>query len=369
MRFCVLLLILFHPNLWAQSDSSSINNHALTITYLPSKLLIHKPNIHFQPNAFPQSFELCYKKQTNGEKLWQQKYGYPEIGLNLAYTNYNFNSFGQAIAFYPSIQFRLWKIHQSYVFFKLGAGLGLADTKWERSSSSDSFRYFIGTTLNNFTMFQIGYLKPISKRWTIHTGVDFFHLSNAATRKPNYGINSMGFFVGTSFHPSGHQVNFLKQTTPKDQSRLRLGVASFIAFAEDASVIDGPLFPIYSQSIAVTKRYRHKSRLWLSANAILKTRTLAWLKNKSEANAWQKSWQFSACLQNEFLFGNVGFPIGLGYYFNDPTGNLNLYQRLGMNYYFASRSKIFLKNSYTSLVLHTHLSKAQYAELGIGFLF
>jgi hypothetical protein len=354
--------IVYHG--FAQQTSDGVS---FGFNYLPSKILIHTPRVYLAPNAFPQAFEISYKKQTLGNKEWHQKYGFPEVALNLTYSNYDYSYFGNAIGFYPSIQFKVLQSEKLNWYFKMGGGLGIISKHWIRESPIDTF---IGSKLNNFTMFQTGIHFALSKKITAQFGAHFYHVSNAATRKPNYGINAIGVFLGVNYHPKNVTKRIEKRIIPKHKNPFNIGVQSTIGFLE-ARANDGPLYPVYFQSLFASKMYRNKNKFSFGFTATYNSLYYATIRNSNRYpnRYWEHSWRYSLNISNEFIFGKIGFPLQLGFYLNHPLSRNLMYQKLGLNYHFYKNTKAIFKDIYGCLLLNTHTSRAQNAELGLGFLF
>lgn len=355
--------------MFSQSTPSG-NGVSYGMNLIGGKILIHTPSVYLLKGSYPQAIEFSYRKQTTGNKEWHQRFGFPEIGLNIAATNYDFSYFGKAFGFYPSIQFKVLPIGSGMWFFKVGGGIGAISKHWERSATTDSFNNFIGSTINNFTMFQSGIKLYPSKHWSFQTGLGFYHVSNAATRQPNYGINTVGIFAGLCYHPQGVIKSFQKKELPKHKNPLNLNLAASIGFSE-GKAFDGPMYPVYTYSGSAVKMYRNKNRVSIGINAVFNTKTLATIRNSFNYSDHYRlhTWQYSAFIQNEFLFGKIGLPLQLGFYLNNPLAKKLMYQKVGMLYHFYHNQTFFVRDSYLSLILYTHTSRAQYAELGVGFMF
>jgi hypothetical protein len=367
MRLLIVLIFLFPVSLLAQTSSLS-NGVAWGVNYMGGKILLHTPKIHVAEPAYSSGVELSYRKQTTGTKDWHQRFGFPEAGVNMFFSMNGSSQLGNAIGVYPSIQFRLMTLRKSYGYFKFGGGVGVVSKHWERTPAADSMNNIVGSAVNNFTMFQTGVRFLLSPYWTGQAGLHFYHLSNAAARSPNYGINTYGLHLGVNYHPQQVVRQFEKRSLPHHKNPLNLSLSSSIAFAEDKTP-DGPLYPVFTGTVSGYKLYRNKSRIILGADAINNTRTRALIRGgfQKKDGKYLSPWQYTAFLGHEFLFGKIGFPLIAGTYLNRPVGGKKIYQKVGMNYHFYSRKHAIVKDVYLSLILKTHLVQAQYAELGFGF--
>lgn len=331
---------------------------------------MHTPKIHLTPPRYSQAFELSYSRQTTGEKEWHQRFGFPEIALNLSAARYGSAELGMAFGFYPSIAFPILRFKHADWYWKLGGGIGMATQSWQRTPASDSMNNILGSKVNNFTMIQTAYRFSFQKHWTIQAGIHFFHVSNAAARQPNYGINTLGVFLGAAYHRSGYSNTFIKKSLPHHPNPLNLGFRTSISFSE-AKTVDGPIYPHYNFTLFGAKMYRNKSRAILGADATYSSKVYAFLKNGYTYPGKERkyAWQYSVFAGHEFVFGKIGLPLQLGYYLNHSIGGNKLYQKLGLNYHFYHRSHKVLKDLFLFTQLKTHYASAEYAEIGLGCLF
>lgn len=339
------------------------------LNYLGGKVVVHTPKINIKAPPYSQAIEYSYCKQTKGNRAWQQRYGFPEVGINIAAADYGDSKIGRAIGLYPSIQFKILSTKQSQWYFKLGGGIGFISKAWKRTPSEDTINNIIGSKLNNFTMIQSGYRMNLNKRWTLQAGIHFFHVSNAAARQPNYGINTVGGFLGLRYHPYGIANEIKKQALKIEKNPLNLVLKYCLAFAE-AKTPDGPLYPYYHITLAGSKLYRNKNRAMLGLDATYSAELYANFKNnyKFIGTERQHAIRYSVFGAHEFVFGKVGFPLQYGVYLNRPTGGRKTYQKLGMNYHFYHNDNNRLKDAFLITQLFTELVNAQYAEIGLGIM-
>jgi hypothetical protein len=351
----------------AQKDSSKIS---FGLNYHGGKILIHTPKIYAQAPPYSQALEFSYAKQTTGNAYWQQRFGFPETALNFCVAANGSSILGYSFGLYPSIQFRILGGKKSYWYFKLGGGIGVNTKAWQRTPASDSINNILGSKVNNFTLFQTGLRFKVNERFSVQSGFHFYHVSNAATRTPNYGINTLGGFVGLHYHPYGNAYEVNKKEWPKLKNPLNIGAKVAIAFAE-SKTSDGPIYPYYHASLFASKMYRNKSRAIVGLDATYSSELYASFKNSYNHIGREKQAAviYSAFLAHEFVFGKIGFPLQLGFYLNRPAGGRSKYQKLGINYHVYHDDSRRCKDLFLFTQLFTENVNAQYAEVGIGFMF
>ena len=365
LRFFVILLLL-PIAAQAQNDSTKLS---FGVNYLGGKLLIHTPKIHLKAPPYSQAMEFSYAKQTTGNAHWQQRFGFPETALNFCIAANGSSLIGTSFGFYPSIQFRIISHKKAYWFFKIGGGIGVNNKSWQRTPP-DSMNNILGSKVNNFTMIQTGLRYKLNRQFSLQGGLHFYHVSNAATRTPNYGINTIGGFLGLHYHPNGNAFQIEKKNWPKLKNPLNLGVKLATAFAESKTP-NGPIYPYYHISIFGAKMYRNKSRAIVGLDATYSSELYSAFKNTYNHIGREREAAiiYSAFVAHEFVFGKIGFPLQLGFYINRPGGGRSRYQKLGINYHFYQNKDRTIKDMFILTQLFTENVNAQYAEFGLGFMF
>lgn len=372
---CTFIFLLFSFHSAAQKDSlhatpADLKNYSYGVNYFGGKILIHTPKIYLQPPAYSQALEFNFNKQTLGNAAWQERFGFPETGLSVCIAHHGSSQLGIAAGLYPTIQFRIINFKSGYWYWKIGGGIGINTKSWERTPAADSMNNIVGSTINNFTMIQSGFRLKIAPKWSLQTGVHFYHVSNAGARKPNFGINTMGAHIGVNYHPKGFVNHFAKAPATKRENPLNFGVQSAVSFSEDKTP-DGPMYANYNITLFAGKMYRGKNRFSIGAEGTYNSKLYALFKNtyKFPGNERQHAWQYACFIANEFVFGKIGLPLQLGYYFNRPNGGEPIYQKLGINYHFYHQKNKWVKDMYLLTQLKTHYATADFAEFGLGVLF
>lgn len=135
------------------------------------------------------------------------------------------------------------------------------------------------------------------------------------------------------------------------------------------SAPDGPLYPVYLASVYASKRYMSKNKAFAGLDYSYHENIYAFLRNNEivEGREKEHSKAVSLFVGNEFLFGRVGIHLQAGYYLKRVNTIQNkMYQKLGANVYLLQREEGLLKELFASILLKTHFTEAELAELGIG---
>lgn len=324
------------------------------------------------PKQLPDAvtgIELNALFQTYGTKDWQQRRKYPLVGFGLMYTDYGVDSvYGKCISIYPNLQIPVVKYKNFEWTFKVSFGLGFVTRPYERAPSFDTLNTAIGSRFNNFSLFATDIRYRINSKLDVQLGGTFFHVSNAAFRTPNLGINTYGWHAGLRYYPYGSSPGKIKkELTPLKNrwlAQIRLGLA-----AREAPAPDGPMYPVYMVTAFASKRYWSKNKLLLGLDYSYHTNMYTFLRNNEIHPGEEKanSWKSAVIVGNEFLIGRVGILAQLGFYIkNYYLPEDFFYQKLGGNLYLLQKEEGLLKELSTSIILKTHKFEAELVEVGIG---
>jgi len=315
------------------------------------------------------AYEVNVMQQTYGKREWHQRRKYPRVGVGMTYTNYGIDSvYGRCISIYPNVELPLVKGERLEWTLRLGFGAGYVTRHFERVPVWDTLNNAIGGHLNNYTMFATDLRYQINGHWAVQVGANFSHISNAGYRQPNKGINTYGGHVGFRYYPVTSEperiVRKLKPLSNRWLLQARLGLSY-----NESAFTDGPLYPIYLASVYGSKRWRSKNKMFAGVDYSYHKDIEAFQKNNeiNEGEERDNSWKSAVFVGNEFLFGRVGIMLQVGVYLKEATLRLDpYYQKLGCNLYIVQRERGPLKEMFLSVLLKTHKTQAELAELGLG---
>lgn len=364
----VLLMCCLHPT-YAQDEWAGMG---LETNIIRGQILRHSKK---SPKQLPDAvtgIELNALFQTYGTKEWQQRRNYPLVGFAIMYTDYGVDSvYGKCISIYPNLQIPIIKYKNFEWTAKASFGLGLVTRPYERTPSFDTFNTAIGSHFNNFSLFATDIRYRINKHLDVQLGGTFFHVSNAAFRTPNLGINTYGWHAGLRYFPTNSNPERIKkELTPLSNrwmAQLRLGIA-----AREALAPDGPMYPVYIVSAFASRRYMSKNKVFAGLDYSYHTNMYTFLRNNEIFPGEEKanSWKSAVIVGNEFLYGRVGLLFQLGFYIkNYYLPEDFFYQKLGGNLYLYQAEEGLLKEVSASILLKTHKFEAELVEVGIGCSF
>lgn len=375
-RFYLVLLFFvccLPPGLIAQ-DQSSLAGYGIEANFIGGKVFKHSPKFTLPIPSFSSAIDINFIYQTCGGRLWEQRRGFPVIGIGISYTNYGIDSiYGRCLSIYPNIQIPIITGKKLEWTLRAGMGLGYVSRYYTRAPSWDTINIAIGTPVNNYTLFVTDLRYRLSKNWDLQIGANFSHISNAAFREPNLGVNMYGAHIGLRYFPVTSTPVCIKRDLPKLKNRYlfqaRLGIG-FNGF----QTTGGPLFPAYLASAYLSRRWLSKNKMFAGIDYSYHTDIYAFLRNNEIdiGNEAQHSWKSSIYIGNEFLLGRrLGFLLQLGFYTKQAALTIGApyYEKLGFNYYLLQKEKGPIKELYLSALLKANQTVAELVEWGIGFGF
>jgi len=339
---------------------------------IAGKIIKHTVNFKGPVPALSSGAEINFLQRTYGRKPWHIRRGFPVLGFGIAYTNYGIDSiYGKCISIYPNVQFTLARRGRLEWTIRTGFGGGFVTRHYERVPRWDTLNNAVGSHLNNFTIFVTDLRYRASDRLELQLGANFTHISNAAFRQPNLGVNMYGGHVGIRYYPVTARVKHSEEVPPKLPNRW-LAQAKLGLTATESGLADGPLYPVYLASAYASRRWRSDNKLLLGFDYSYHAKIYAFLRNNEilPGEERRNSWKGSVFVGNEFLFGHIGVVLQVGYYLKDAYLRLSpVYQKLGGNFYLVQKEQGLLKELFVTGLLKTHLTQAELAEFGVGFGF
>ncbi len=366
----VPLLFLFLITLLSSPASAQAPpGFGIEINTYAGKILKHSPKLKADVPPLSTALEINFIQQTNGTKDWQQRRHFPLVGVGVTLTNYGNNAvFGKAISIYPNLQIPILHSQKIEWTARVGFGLAYISKRYSRAPEWDTLNTAIGSHFNNFTLLATDVRFHLNNHWDIQVGANFSHISNAAFRVPNLGLNMYGGHVGVRYFPTTSNpfktLRSLKPLPKRWLLQLRAGIS-----ANEYGTADGPLYPVYLFSVYASRRYLSKNKMFAGVDYSFHPGIYAFLRNNEIliGKERENSWKSSVFVGNEFLVGRIGIMLQAGVYLKNAYLRLDpYYQKLGANVYLRQSETGLFKEVTTSVLLKTHRFQAELVEIGLG---
>lgn len=150
-------------------------------------------------NAHFPAFEASVYQSTFGRNEWQILYNYPYIGCTFYHSNLGkFPELGKVYALYPFINYPLLRGETSQFTLKLGAGVAYLTRCFDHLENP--YNFSIGSHINAAVNISFEYRQEITPRLSSVASIGLTHFSNGATKSPNYGLNTFSAALGATYH-------------------------------------------------------------------------------------------------------------------------------------------------------------------------
>ena len=190
------------------------------------------------------------------KKSWNELHNYPMFGLTFFYYNFGDKEIlGDAFSVCPNIAIYIFKRSKFTVNGQIGVGPAYLSKPYDRMENPRNNA--IGSHLNLNFYFRFNANWKIHPQWILSSGFSFTHYSNAAAAVPNYGINVPALTIAAKFTPKPlNDEDFIVHHTDNKAVK-RFGLNVHTAFAiKEISTAGGPIYPIYSISVAGVYNHR-----------------------------------------------------------------------------------------------------------------
>ena len=207
-----ILILIFHSLLFPKSGNAHIVSPDTLIhkpnfkiefrmdigNVLPTNAFVKTQNTDPDGNANYYSYSLRIAKQTTGNQLWQQIYGYPTYGAGIYSAFFrDTKKLGNPIALYgffngPFIRIKRWSLN-----YELGLGLTFNWNSYNPVGNPNNIAISADKTVYIDAGISLKYL--LSKRLAFSFGYGFTHFSNGALKLPNKGLNTDAAKISISY--------------------------------------------------------------------------------------------------------------------------------------------------------------------------
>lgn len=355
------LLLPFYSFLNAQEQDNRVRSVLAIETKVHYGFIArHHPEMNVLTDSHFPVFELTLSKQTFGDKIWEQIYNYPEIGISYWQSSFASSKImGSAYALYPFIRFPLLRTNRFSLNLRFGVGLGYFSNKFDRFENYKNLA--IGSHFNAIINFMFEASYELSKRLLISSGVSLTHFSTGAITVPNYGINIPAVNLGLSYNLSRNKNSNIKRDLPEaDRSWEYLIITSFGIKQIDA--IEKKKYLVYNVSGDILKPLSIRCKLGGGLDLFYDNSKVDALEEQDISDdKFRSNFGSGAHLTYEQTISRLSILIELGtYIYSRHNIDGNIYEKLLINYLLTSRLL-------ASVSLKAHFGKADYITWGVGY--
>ncbi len=360
--FLCLIWICFFQSAFTQQEDYSLSR---SFSISPS---IHygfynrsNPKLAYIIESHPVFAEIDISNKTNGQKLWQQINGYPQIGLSLLYGNSGSREYlgkiGAALAFMKTDFFKSRSLNMNGEF---GIGPGWIQKPFNAQTNYKNL--VIGSSLNVCIKLKVTADIKILPKTQLNIGFSFIHFSNGSIKLPNLGLNIPSLSAGLKY--SLHKPETpIKRPLPPLEKKWNYYLFILAAYKE-SKPLESPLCWVNLVSFEMLKDFSHTGRFGAGFN-LTYDRALREEIPFSPTFAFDQSkLKLEASLYGsyEYVMGALSIPFQLGVYLYNNYPVTSLYENIGLRYRLST-------HLIAEVALKAHFANGDFIQWGLGYKF
>lgn len=218
-------------------------------------------------NGF-QTFSLKLSTRSDGQKLWEQLYKYPEWGIGIYMADFfNPEEIGRPLALYGFFNAPLIRRQRLLLNYELGFG---ATFNWKSFNPvTNQYNIAIGAGESFIIDAGLNLDYQLTGRTDIIAGFSLTHFSNGALKKPNFGINTVAPKIGLKYN-FYRPIKFIARDVPEFDPHNEWiisgfgGVKNLIFDSVNIDIIEkyeGAFFPVFGISAGYNRQVSYKSKI------------------------------------------------------------------------------------------------------------
>lgn len=180
---------------------------------LPTNAFVKTQNTDPGSMANYNGYSLRLAKQTTGNQLWQQIYGYPSFGLGIYSAFFKDTpKLGNPIALYGFFNAPFFRVQRWSLNYELGLGFTFNWNSYNPVGNPNNIAISADKTVYIDAGVSLKY--QLSKRLGFGLGYGFTHFSNGALKMPNKGLNTDAARISLSYTLNEDPVRYHSQLIP-----------------------------------------------------------------------------------------------------------------------------------------------------------
>jgi len=360
----LLLFIFFAVTTFAQEkkQDKELPFDQTEISYNSGMIMPHVPAIDFITNEYISSFNLNLIKKKDGEKLWENLYHQPALGVGYYHGSLgNREIYGNAHSVYAFFEAPIWNIrNQLELNYRMSTGLSYISKTFD--TYNNIYNIAIGSHLNlHFNLF-LNALINITEDYKLISGIGFTHFSNGKIKSPNKGLNVINGSLGIRYFFSQPEPLKKDFTQPEIPDKNHFSVI-WSHGLKDYNRFKKAVYYISSLNMSYERQYAHFAKAGTGLDVFYNSALRNFREEPVRTGITSSDlYRLGMHISHDFIVGDFSLTIQLGHYFYNKAFYItDIYNRIGLKYY--SDDRIIL-----NLSLKSHNANAEFIEFGIGYL-
>ncbi len=357
--FCISCICSF------SQEEKNIPSYNIELDYIYGIVANHNSNILHLITDYPEGVLLSFNKKTYGEKIWEQRYNYPDYGVSFLYQDFKNTFLGENYSIYGHYNFYFFKRNLN---LKIGQGFAYVSNPYDRELNYKNIAF--GSRILSSTILMFNYKKEqlFGSRFGVQSGLTLTHYSNGSFKSPNTSVNTISVNFGLNYNLNDYSKNKyykLSKEALRVRDKFRYNIV-FRSGINQGDVIGIKQYPFYVGSFYVDKQVGNVSAIQLGTDAFfsmflkeeIRYNSIAYPSKNVNPNTDFK--RVSVFVGHELFINKLSFITQLGYYLYYPYEfETRYYERIGFKMYFGD--KLF-----GAITLKAHGAVAEALEFGVG---
>lgn len=364
-RILFILLISFG---YITSDAQNAPVWSVGTNAYYGGVLRYKPEMPKLKLTDLYGFELYAVKQTTGDKPWQARFNFPQVGYTFEYFNYGEpQELGEVYSLGTYLDFTANPAKKNQLRLNIGTGLVYSTKVYDAETNPDNKA--ISSKISYILRGTIHYEFKVSSNYYLNLNMAFRHYSNGKLNMPNNGMNFPAVGVGVRYTPQPREIAYFKDSTRTFDKKTRLNISFSKAWREVWR--EDYKHHAFSTSIYASKGITKYNDLllgidgfWYDEESMFRAHA-SWAEDNPNVPAdYQPDTngkQLALTAGTEVYLGSMSVVIQGGFYLYKPQKiyDATWYQRYGLKYYPH-------QNIYAQVMLKSHSRTADMVEFGLG---
>jgi hypothetical protein len=347
------------------AQDTFINRLVISSNYRYGFVIPHHSSLVYLIEDHSKAWDINVSLCTKGDKLWQQYYRVPDLGLGFYHADLgNPKYLGKANAVYGFIRIPVINKNRFHVNYLMGGGVAFLTKPF--NVESNIYNIAVGSKANAFIDLGLSAELKIIKSLFFSTGLQFTHYSNGAWKVPNLGFNIPSAKAGLKYYLKD---NPLPEVKPYKELKSEFKRKYEFWFTYTGGIRENPppngrKFYVSAICINAERQFTPRRKFGTGLDIFYDPSLGLRLKNDSIEVNESYNYRSGIHVSHDVIFNNVAFTMqaGVYYYTKETKGDGYIYSRFGF------RIKV-CKHLATILTLKTHFFKADVIEWGLGYYF
>lgn len=338
---------------------------SLEANYFFGNILEHNPGISHLITDYPEGLLVSLNKKSFGEKAWERRYNYPDVGVTFAYQDMKNRYLGENYGLYAHMGFYFLKRHLQV---KIGQGLAYATNPYHPDRNYQNNAY--GSSVLSTTYLSGSYhMEDIFEGVGLQTGLAVIHYSNADFRSPNSSTNTLIVNVGLNYL-FNHQEDLRYIPMEPEEPYSEPIAFNFVVRGgfNSARIIGTGSLPFLTFSAYADKRINRKSTLQAGTELFLSRAMEEYIRYHSVAfpqmdtTGDEDAKRVGIFAGHQLTFNKLSLITHLGYYIYYPYHRFvdQVYNRVGLQ-------REIYGDFFGSVTVRSHGANAEAVEFSIGY--